>query len=219
MHEIGHILGMNVELMKFFRDPQGIPLTPRPFEKSEELCVNGERREEYKPACNTLEMEMNQNGVVHYEVVLPTVKQVVRNQFDCAFLQGARLENQPRSDMSCFGDNWDQRLYLMEAMSSPALNTDFYFSPLTLAIMEDSGWYKANYTSEYVKINPFGHGAGCDFVLKDCITENGASIPDYAEGFFCNKQLKYTELGMSIFVCFVVHLYQREQLTFRVPST
>lgn len=40
------------------------------------------------------------------------------------------------------------------------------FSRLTLAIMEDSGWYRANYS--LAQRLDWGHGLGCDFVMKSC---------------------------------------------------
>lgn len=40
------------------------------------------------------------------------------------------------------------------------------FSRLTLAIMEDSGWYWANYS--LAQRLDWGRGLGCDFVMKSC---------------------------------------------------
>lgn len=40
------------------------------------------------------------------------------------------------------------------------------FSRLTLAIMEDSGWYRANYS--LAQRLAWGRGLGCDFVMKSC---------------------------------------------------
>lgn len=40
------------------------------------------------------------------------------------------------------------------------------FSRITLALMEDSGWYKVNY-SMASPLN-WGKGLGCDFVKKSC---------------------------------------------------
>ena len=188
---------MNTELLKFFRDPKtGDPLTPRPFLLTEEVCVNGPKLNVYKPSCNTLKLRNDTDGMEYYEIVTPTVLQVVRNQFDCQFMTGARIENQPGVESNCFGSNWDQRLFLMEAMATPPPVTEFILSPLTLALLEDSGWYKANYGSEFVKINPFGHGAGCDFVSKKCLIDKGLTIPSYSKGYFCNDQLKLNRLGL-----------------------
>ena len=73
----------------------------------------------------------------------------------------------------------------MSGVISPSTNV---LSPLTLALMEDSGWYAANYSK--ADVSPWGHGAGCDFVRKPCLIKgsNGATtIPDYGEGYFCAK--------------------------------
>mmetsp|Transcript_12295 Transcript_12295/g.15592 ORF Transcript_12295/g.15592 Transcript_12295/m.15592 type:complete len:416 (-) Transcript_12295:389-1636(-) len=59
-----------------------------------------------------------------------------------------------------------------------------HFTPLLLALMEDSGWYAADYTN--AEVSSFGLGAGCGFVRKDCIV-NGGDIPQYNRGFFCNE--------------------------------
>jgi len=100
-------------------------------------------------------------------------------------LKGARLENQPTNHFDCFGSHWDERTFYTETLSAFYSPEGNYFSPLTLALLEDSGWYKANYSN--TRISPFGHGAGCDFVEKDCIVND--EIPDYAKGFFCNSTI------------------------------
>lgn len=40
------------------------------------------------------------------------------------------------------------------------------FSRITLALMEDSGWYSADY--QLAEKLDWGRGLGCDFVLKSC---------------------------------------------------
>lgn len=59
---------------------------------------------------------------------------------------------------------------------------------MTLALFEDSGWYKANYTQS--KVSPWGLGAGCDFANSPCLipTATGPEIPDYSMGFFCSDK-------------------------------
>lgn len=63
-----------------------------------------------------------------------------------------------------------------------------YRSSLTLALMEDSGWYLANYTNS--KMSPWGLGAGCDFVDQSCLTIDGSGatvVPSSSQGYFCNQ--------------------------------
>jgi len=191
IHEISHILGMNSEQLKFFRNPiTGDPLTPRPFQQETFTCLNGVTYDDIiLPSCNTMQSGRNSRGERYFEIVTPTVRQVTQNHFNCQRLTGARLENQPTNTLDCFGSHWDERLFYTETLSafySPEAN---YFSPLTLALLEDSGWYKANYSMSV--ISPFGHGAGCDFVDKDCVV--AGTVPDYAKGFFCNHTMDRTD--------------------------
>jgi len=73
-------------------------------------------------------------------------------------------------------------------------------SPLTLALLQDSGWYRPNFKAS--QISNFGHGMGCDFVNKECILKNddgwngggddtsSSIIPEYSKGSFCNIRNK-----------------------------
>lgn len=79
-----------------------------------------------------------------------------------------------------------QRLFYTELMG-PLLSDEInIFSALTVALMEDSGWYKPNYN--LAKNSIFGLGAGCAFVTGDCLIDG--LVPSYSKGFFCNYVLK-----------------------------
>lgn len=122
-------------------------------------------------------------------IVTPKVQTVVRNQFDCSKMLGAPLENQPTRSESCTGDHWDERLFYPEALSGVISPTTNILSSLTLALMEDSGWYKANYTNS--RMSPWGLGAGCAFVDGHCLVTNEEQqtvVPEYGKGFFCNNE-------------------------------
>lgn len=191
LHELGHLLGFVDEFIKYWRNPDtGRPLTARPFEKKWVSCVDGKQRFVIQPPY--VEEGITASGARYFDVTTQRVQQVVRNQFDCQRLRGARLETQPTAT-SCFGSHLDERLYFSELMG--AIYTDsMVLSALTLAFLEDSGWYQANYTN--AGISPFGHRAGCNFVENDCIV-NG-KVPDYAEGFFCDTPLGVTPDGTPL---------------------
>ena len=57
-----------------------------------------------------------------------------------------------------------------------------HITPTTLALLEDTGWYVANFTQS--RKSSFGIGAGCNFVNEQCIVEG--NVPPYSEGIFCN---------------------------------
>jgi len=117
----------------------------------------------------------------------------------CAFLakfavlrvfpeRSGQLENQPTGSDSCTGDHWDERLFYDSALSGVISPTTNILTPMTLALFEDSGWYKANYTQ--AKISPWGLGAGCDFTTGPCVVsgDGGPEVPDYGRGYFCSEK-------------------------------
>lgn len=189
IHETAHILGMSSNSFRFFWDPKtGSPRTNRMFSFEKTLCVDGVEREEILPDENTLKFIDAPNGQRHASIVTSTVQAVVRNQFNCQDLEGAQLENQPTGEGSCTGDHWDERLFYPEAMSGVIAPSANILSPVTLALMEDSGWYAANYSQ--AKILPWGHGVGCDFVTEKCLKVGSAGkvkVPNFGRGFFCTS--------------------------------
>jgi hypothetical protein len=68
-------------------------------------------------------------------------------------------------------------------------------SHLTLALFENSGWYRANFVQN--QMNPWRLGAGCDFVDQLCMTSDStgaANVPPYGAGYFCTDS---SALGCS----------------------
>lgn len=190
IHEAGHVLGMSSNSYRFFWDSDtGTARTPRPFETSTVVCADGQTQSLIMPAENTMKFFDAENGQRYASIVTPKVRTVARNQFDCQSLTGAQLENQPTGSNSCTGDHWDERLFYPEALSGVISPTTNILSPLTIALMEDSGWYKANYTQS--RSSPWGLGAGCDFVTNQCLIPGDTpSIPEYSRGYFCNEGSK-----------------------------
>jgi len=208
-HEFGHLLGVSsVDFVFFYDWSTGDRRTLVP-KKESVICVDGSTQTVFVPSTNTLKVGGMKNGLPVYEVVTPTVKSVVRNQFNCFEMDGARLENQ-RTFGDCFGSHWDERFFFTELMSSIQTDVTEYLSSLTLGLLYDSGWYKPNF--ELAKISPFGYGAGCDFVQNDCIVKG--NVPNWSQGFFCNnlyqpeKNLVYgcDPTHMKMAVCDLVNL-------------
>jgi leishmanolysin-like peptidase len=188
IHEVGHVLGHSSNSYKFYWDPDtGTPRTSRPFSEKSVTCVDRSVRTAVLPAENTL--KFLDDGVTRYAmIVTPKVQAVARNQFNCQTLAGGQLEKHPTRAESCVGDHWDERMYYPEAMSGVISPTANILSALTLALLEDSGWYRANYTNS--RMSPWGLGVGCDFVEKPCLVINSAGetvVPIYSKGFFCNE--------------------------------
>jgi leishmanolysin-like peptidase len=187
IHEVAHVLGHSSNSYRFYWDSEtGTERTPRPFESSTVTCVDDVQRSLILPDENTMKFFQSENGQRYAAIVTPKVRAIARNQFNCQSLEGAKLENQPTGSDSCTGDHWDERDYYPEALSGVISPTTNILSHLTLALFEDSGWYRANYTQG--QMNPWGLGAGCDFVNGPCVTTDStgaAVVPPYGEGYFC----------------------------------
>ena len=186
VHELAHVLGVTSADMIFFYDSKtGLRRTLNP-QMTEVICIDGQMRELYLPDKSVLQEKFSKKSVRFFEVTLPTVRQVVRNQFNCQTLTGAPLENQPSGEADCFGSHFEERYFFTENLSAVQGGVPEILSSLTLGLLHDSGWYKPDYS--VAKVSVFGHGAGCEFVEEDCIV-NG-EVPSYAEGSFCNTEYK-----------------------------
>lgn len=172
--------------MAYWRDSSngGAPRTPRPLEMDEIMCVNGTFINTTIPSEDTVKMGVTQSGVRYFEVVTPTVRNVVANQFDCQDATGARLDNFEHFD--CIGSHWSTRYFGAETMVSRNMPWEQSVTAVTLALFEDTGWYKANFTASSGTLAPpsFGYGAGCEFLTSDCIMDD--NTPEFGEGTFCN---------------------------------
>lgn len=61
-----------------------------------------------------------------------------------------------------------------------AFNPASVLSPLTGALMEDTGFYDVSYSSPYTKNGAFGLvGAGCKFVLETFIDSDNEKVNTY----------------------------------------
>ncbi|NXJ54357.1 LMLN peptidase, partial [Spizaetus tyrannus] len=167
-HEIIHALGFSAGLFAFYRDDDGKPLTTR--------YADG-----LPPFNESLGLYQWSNKVVHKAVrlwdvrggkmlrhavhllITPRVVEEARKHFNCPILEGMELENQ--GGMGTELNHWEKRLLENEAMTG-SHTQNRVFSRITLALMEDTGWYKANY-SMAEKLD-WGRNKGCDFVMKSC---------------------------------------------------
>ena len=188
VHETGRILGLSPSLFQYYRNPE----TNIPYgTKSKQVaCVDGSTVILDIP--NILQQAYPIHGRKYFEVVTSTVLQVVRNHFNCQMLSGAKLDNSPLSE-SCFGGfGWDERYYYQENMSSMNYDSSsMSITALSLALLEDSSWYKANY--KHAIVPSFGHGAGCGFLEGDCLASGQKKIPSYSKEFFCSLEEVHKE--------------------------
>ena len=69
------------------------------------------------------------------------------------------------------GSHWEKRLLMNEIMTG-SVDTRSVVSKMTLALLEDSGWYKANYSM--ADRLDWGRNQGTEFVTSPCNLWKGA---------------------------------------------
>jgi hypothetical protein len=202
IHELGHALGFSSYALAYFRDKVGTAMTPRGSNgepsngQTISSCVSGSQvtPDTYNfpvPADNTVMFLMERGGMVA-KIVTPMVLQVARNFFDCPTLNGAELENQPTSGDDCFGSHWEERLFNTEVMSSTTDPFANHYSPMTLALLEDSGWYKAKFNRSTTP--SWGRHAGCSFAMDKCVTPDVEPVHPFctvAQSQHCTSDYMY----------------------------
>ncbi|XP_032880482.1 leishmanolysin-like peptidase isoform X1 [Amblyraja radiata] len=167
-HEIVHALGFSAGLFAFYRDDDGKPLTMRkanglpPFNESIGLYQWSD-----KVARKATRLwSVRGNSKLNHEVLLlvtPRVVKEAQQHFNCQVLEGMELENQ--GGIGTELNHWEKRLLENEAMTG-SHTQNRVFSRLTLAALEDTGWYRANYSK--AERLEWGEGMGCDFVMNSC---------------------------------------------------
>ncbi|KAI0207674.1 Leishmanolysin-like peptidase [Lamellibrachia satsuma] len=188
-HEILHALGFSSGLYAFFRDPQGEPLTKRSpstgkpdFNYETELYQWSEKvvREVTRPSWRVRGANITRTFSL---LVTPRVVEEVRKHFACPTLEGAELENQ--GTLGTALTHWEKRVFENEAMTG-SFTQHPVISRVTLALMEDTGWYQANY--DFAEELTWGRGLGCDFVKWSCLewmqTRAASGAPIYP---FCDR--------------------------------
>ena len=91
--------------------------------------------------------------------------EVAKKYFNCNTIEGVELENQGGSGTA--GSHWESRILLGEYMNGYAYTEEQVISEFTLAVLEDSGYYKSNYYTG--GLMRFGKNKGCEFLENKCV--------------------------------------------------
>ncbi|XP_061727477.1 leishmanolysin-like peptidase [Cydia pomonella] len=168
-HEMLHALGFSVSLFAFYRDDNGEPLMERRPDTGnppldEELQIHKWSDRVVRNV--TRKKWMIRGGYIErtfHMIVTPRVVKEVREHFNCSTLEGAELEDQGGDGTAL--THWEKRLFENEAMTGTHTQNSV-FSRITLALMEDTGWYRADYS--VAAPLDWGRGLGCQFATTSC---------------------------------------------------
>ena len=139
LHEIIHILGFMKESFNDFKNPD---------------------------IFETVNITRIPGGIIKKVVKSQNIINLAKKYFNCESISGIELENQNNPEDLEFS-HWEGRILLGDIMTSDIYYQDQVISEFTLALLEESGWYKANYyTGGLMK---FGKNKGCSFLNQDCI--------------------------------------------------
>ena len=141
LHEMTHVLGFNDQLYSSFIDSE--TLQARPVEETVAVTkLNGEQVMLIKS---------------------PNVLEKARKHYNCTRMQGVPVEY--NGGEGTVGAHWAKRYLNTEYMIGDSYGEN-QISEITLALLQDSGWYKVDYTQANLFI--WGKNAGCSFFDKPC---------------------------------------------------
>uniref|UniRef100_H2YII4 Leishmanolysin-like peptidase n=1 Tax=Ciona savignyi TaxID=51511 RepID=H2YII4_CIOSA len=94
-----------------------------------------------------------------YRILTPSVSWVAQNHFNCSYIKGPLEAN---SEMKRVSSHWESR-YIQPSLMTSSIGLPHLtvLDRITLAVFQDTGWYKVN-MSEADELF-WGKNAGCEF--------------------------------------------------------
>eukprot|EP00892_Ulva_mutabilis_P007225 jgi/Ulvmu1/4875/UM020_0161.1 len=148
-------------------------------------------------------------------IISPTAVREARRHSGCMSLPGVQLESSGGArtagshleDYQYYGDVMCGWVYSTGGSSSPTSHGQAVMSAVTLAILEDTGYYLVNL--DQAGQLSWGHGAGCDFATRTCTEMR--QVPDQSwflssPGAGCTRdRLQIAVAGASGLGCYSKH--------------
>ncbi|ONM08891.1 metalloendopeptidase [Zea mays] len=148
IHEVMHVLGFDPHAFTHFRDER--------------------KRRRGQVTAQSLDKKL---GRMVTRVVLPRVVMHARHHYGAFSQNFTGLELEDGGGRGTSGSHWEKRLLMNEIMTG-SVDTRSVVSRMTLALLEDSGWYQANYSmAEHLD---WGQNQGTEFVISPCNSWKGA---------------------------------------------
>ena len=123
--------------------------------------------------------QIDKYGIQRFYLKSPNVIKVAKKYFNCSDIDGVELEND--GGEGTVGSHWESRILLGEYMCGYIRTEEKVISEFTLAYLEDTGYYKANYYTG--GLMRFGKNKGCSFIKDKCVNNNVIN-PEFENEFF-----------------------------------
>ena len=128
---------------------------------------------------NNILIQKDKYGIQRYYINSTRVVNIARKYFNCDNIIGVELENY--GDSGTAGSHWEARILLGDYMNGVIYTEEQVISEFTLALLEDTGYYKANYYTG--GLMRYGKNKGCDFVTEKCVNDYEIN-PNFENEFF-----------------------------------
>ncbi|KAI8004800.1 Leishmanolysin-like peptidase [Camellia lanceoleosa] len=148
VHEVMHVLGFDPHAFAHFRDER--------------------KRRRNQVTEQVIDEKL---GRMVTRVVLPRVVMHSRYHYGAFSENFTGLELEDGGGRGTSGSHWEKRLLMNEIMTG-SVDTRSVVSKMTLALLEDSGWYQANYSM--AGHLDWGRNQGAEFVTFPCNLWKGA---------------------------------------------
>ena len=121
-------------------------------------------------------ISVNRTGKIFNKKIVKSNKilNIAKKYFNCSAIKGIELDSQGNTE-ELGTSHWEGRILFGDIMISDLYFQEQIVSEFTLALLEESGWYKANYYTG--GLMNFGKNKGCDFLNSDCIKLEEIEIP------------------------------------------
>ena len=129
---------------------------------------------------STLTITKEINGIQRTLFTGENVIKQAKRHFNCDNIEGIELENQGGDGSA--GSHWEARIMLGDYM----ISTDYpeiVISEISLALLEDTGWYYVNYYTG--GLFRYGKGLGCNFLNNKCVYSDSSNYITPFEREFC----------------------------------
>eukprot|EP00899_Mesostigma_viride_P012751 jgi/Mesvir1/21477/Mv03929-RA.1 len=168
VHEILHALGFSSSLFPYYRDAATNPRVPRTSDFPDNANLS------------SIVRSSSERGFDVTRIITPKVAEKAREQYACPSMTGMETEN--HGGEGTVGSHWEQRLMFGDVMTG-VISTDQMVSNITLALLEDTGWYLPQYSK--AGILRWGYHAGCNFVNLACTHSVANPMPAVFAPYYC----------------------------------